>query len=65
MEDIGANAGKVWQFLKEKGPKPIAHVAKGAGLKRASFDRAIGWLAREDKIRIIEGKPNKKLISLK
>ena len=65
MEDIGTNAGKVWHFLNEKGPRPIAHISKGAGLKKASLDRAIGWLAREDKIKIVEGPANKRVVSLK
>jgi len=65
MEDIGTNAGKVWKFLKEKGPNPISNVGRGVGLKRTSLDQAIGWLAREDKIQITKGTPNRHLVSLK
>ena len=65
--DIGTNAGKVWQFLHDKGPKTMTEISRGTGLAQSAFDRAIGWLAREGKIRISENKTgaiNKRVVSL-
>jgi predicted transcriptional regulator len=49
-ENIGENAGKVWQYLSEKGSQSSASISKGTGLRNGQVDRAIGWLAREGKV---------------
>lgn len=53
---IGTNAGKVFEFLRGKSQISISAIVKGTGLKQPEADRAIGWLAREGKIRIEKGK---------
>ena len=50
---IGAAAGQVWKFLKEKGESSTSAIVKGTKLSSTEVHRAIGWLAREDKINYI------------
>lgn len=53
-QSIGEDAGKVWRLLKESGEMSLA------GLKKRSFftDRelclALGWLAREGKVKFFK-----------
>jgi predicted ArsR family transcriptional regulator len=47
---FGANAGIVWEALKEKGPCTIADLARTTSLSREEFHGALGWLGRENKI---------------
>ncbi len=48
--DIGETAGKVWRHLHQRGPTTVAEIATGVGCQREAVERAIGWLAREDKL---------------
>ncbi len=52
IEKIGENAGRVYEFLRGKEKVPVKTVVKGTGLKAQEIDRALGWLARENKIRL-------------
>ena len=47
---FGANAGTVWEALKEKGPCTIADLARTTSLGREEVHGALGWLGRENKI---------------
>lgn len=47
---IGQSAGLVWSFLAENGESSLSKVAAGTGLGKNELQRAIGWLAREDKL---------------
>jgi len=49
-EDIGQMAGAIWHTLETRGELSLAQLKKEAKAKGPMFDRAIGWLAREDKI---------------
>jgi len=49
---IGENAGRVYEFLRGKEKVPVKSIPRGTGLKQQEADRAIGWLAREGKIRL-------------
>jgi hypothetical protein len=60
---IGEDAGKVYEYLRGKGEVSFASLVKGTKLKQQDADRAVGWLAREGKIRI-DKKPRKELIVL-
>lgn len=51
MEQIGTAAGKVWNFLKANGPASAAKIQKGIAGDAATTNQAIGWLAREGKVR--------------
>jgi len=59
----GENAGKIWEYLNRNGKVSAAGLAKGTGLKAKQVDRALGWLAREGKIRI-EKSGNKEVVAL-
>ncbi len=49
---IGEIAGKVWMFLKQNGESNLNQLKKGIKADPNVTLQAIGWLAREDKLRI-------------
>ena len=51
-ESIGNVAGQLWQYLDKKGSQSIAKIAKEADIEMKQLQRAIGRLAKEDKITI-------------
>lgn len=55
---IGTNAGKIWHILKSGGltDTSIHIVKKVCKLNDFDFFMALGWLARENKIKFLEGK---------
>lgn len=61
--EIGDDAGKVWRFLHQQGRVSFNKLTQGAKLKPKQVDRAIGWLAREGKLKI-EKEKNAEMISL-
>ena len=50
IQSIGETAGKVWQFLNDKGEANIIQLMKGVEAESSLIFEAIGWLAREDKL---------------
>ncbi len=55
--DIGSNAGKIWFRLKE-GELTNTHlnkIKKECQLTEIDFLLALGWMAREDKIKFFDG----------
>jgi len=50
-EEIGHTAGKVWRLLHDEGEMTVAALKKAVGAKDARVDWAIGWLAREGKLK--------------
>lgn len=48
-EQIGVNAGKVWQALNE-GEMSLKVLKKATKLTEKDMYAALGWLAREDKV---------------
>jgi hypothetical protein len=55
VQQIGETAGEVWHVLAEEGgPMSLAQLAKRIEQPRDVIMQAIGWLAREDKVRIEE-----------
>ena len=52
IRSIGETAGKVWQFLNDKGEVNIIQLMKGVEADASLILQAIGWLAREDKLLI-------------
>jgi hypothetical protein len=48
---VGETAGKVWQHLAKTGPTFLTELPKAVGAGTEMTLMAIGWLAREDKIR--------------
>lgn len=61
--EIGEAAGRVWQFLHENGAVSLKSLKEGTELKQQELNRAIGWLAREEKL-LIEGSGSQEIISL-
>lgn len=51
LEKFGVSAGKIWEKLSETELQPEAKLRRKTGLNKEEFYGAIGWLAREDKIR--------------
>ncbi|KYK22221.1 hypothetical protein AYK25_07400 [Thermoplasmatales archaeon SM1-50] len=55
MSDIvslfGGHAGTVWQILREHGPLTEFELLSSTNFSEPQLYTAIGWLAREDKIR--------------
>lgn len=52
---IGLLAGTIWRQLdKDLTDTRISKLAKECKLKRSEFYLALGWLARENKIKILE-----------
>jgi len=49
-EQIGVNAGIVWQVLHRNAPMTYEDLVKECKLNLPDTAAAIGWLAREDKI---------------
>jgi hypothetical protein len=51
-ETIGDAAGIIWTYLNENGPSSVTKITTATGLGKNDIQRAIGWLAREEKISI-------------
>ncbi len=61
---IGIAAGKIWEYLNENGEASVYKITKETGLNRNDVQRAIGWLAKEDKLNF-ETQGRSELLSLK
>ena len=49
----GKNAGMVWRALNERGKLGMGDISKHTKLSMLDVNGAIGWLARENKVRLI------------
>ena len=63
-ESIGQDAGRVWTYLRKTGTASVTKTARECELDSKRMQRAIGWLAREDKLQI-EHTPRGEWLSLK
>jgi len=61
---IGDAAGKVWEYLDKNGPSSANKIATETGINKNDMQRAIGWLAKEDKLSV-EVKGRIETLSLK
>ena len=52
INNIGNNAGVVWNVLNTNGKMTESKLKKETGLASAEFYTALGWLAREGKINL-------------
>lgn len=60
----GNAAGKIWEYLNKHSATSVSKVTKETGLSKNEVQRAIGWLAKEDKLNFeMEGRTE--LLSLK
>jgi hypothetical protein len=51
LDEFGRNAGKLWSILNTHGPLSEAKLMNTSLLNENALYAAIGWLARENKIR--------------
>ncbi|MDH5358606.1 MAG: winged helix-turn-helix domain-containing protein [Gammaproteobacteria bacterium] len=61
---IGNVAGVVWQYLDKNGASTVTKITKETQLDAKGIQRAIGWLAKEEKLSI-ELKGRTEILSLK
>jgi len=54
LRDVGETAGLVWQSLDRQGPISMTRLVKEVGRPRDQVMQALGWLAREGKVEIIQ-----------
>jgi len=47
---IGMAAGELWQYLNTNGDRTITRAKKDLSMSAETINRAIGWLAREEKL---------------
>lgn len=52
ITEIGAAAGKIWTYLEKNGASSVTKITTETGLGKNDVQRAIGWLAKEDKLEI-------------
>ncbi len=64
ITEIGVAAGKLWQYLENNGSSSVTKATTDTGLGKNDIQRAIGWLAKEDKL-VIELKGRIETLSLK
>jgi hypothetical protein len=53
INNIGNNAGVIWNALNANGKMPETKLNKETGLGSAEFYTALGWLAREGKLNVV------------
>jgi Winged helix-turn-helix domain (DUF2582) len=51
-EQIGETAGTVWETLSKQGPLTFAALMEEVNVPQSLFFMAIGWLSREQKLKI-------------
>lgn len=64
LESMGTAAGELWQYLNKNGESTATKIIKESELDSKSIQRAIGWLAKEDKLMVIT-KGRTELLALK
>ena len=53
INNIGNNAGVIWNVLDANGKMTETKLKKESGLGSAEFYTALGWLAREGKLNVV------------
>lgn len=54
IDQIGQTAGLVWHALNDHGPMSLAKIVERVGGNRDVIMQAVGWLACERKLDIVE-----------
>lgn len=52
--EIGVNAGKIWELLSDNAKWSYGSLKRKSGLRDKDLGAALGWLAREDKIELYQ-----------
>ena len=55
VETIGLWAGAVWTALDAQGTLGVTGLKKATKLKEKEIYAALGWLAREGKVNVVDG----------
>lgn len=55
---VGDTAGKIWRSLSADGPQTVTQLKKKLNGSSDMVNFALGWLAREDKVEIVQDKKN-------
>ena len=63
-DQVGKAAGILWEHLNVEGETSVSKLIKATGLDSKTAQRAIGWLAKEDKLMVIV-KGRTELVALK
>src|SRR6266446_10374975 len=53
-KEIGAAAGRIWQYLAEHGEATLRQLQRGTTLPDRLLQMGVGWLAREAKLRFVQ-----------
>jgi hypothetical protein len=61
VEDVGVTAGAVYSFLERNGDSTLAQIKKGVDAPADLVAMALGWLAREGKLRFVQAGRVKKI----
>ncbi len=56
QEQVGEAAGDVWHLLNQGGPQTLAQLKRKLNGTSELVGFAVGWLAREDKLEILQQK---------
>ena len=51
---IGEAAGRIWQYLAEYGEATLSQLQRGTLLPARPLLMGVGWLAREDKLCVVQ-----------
>ena len=62
-DEIGKAAGTIWKYLEKNGEVSTYKLIKETKIKQRLADRAIGWLAREGKVKLSQ-ESKREIISL-
>ncbi|MCL1971780.1 MAG: winged helix-turn-helix domain-containing protein [Endomicrobia bacterium] len=54
IERVGFAAGEIWKYLLENGESSPIKIKANLGLSNTMLYLALGWLAREDKVNIVQ-----------
>ncbi|MEW6556256.1 MAG: winged helix-turn-helix domain-containing protein [Elusimicrobiota bacterium] len=52
--EIGVIAGKIWHYLDKNGEVTALKLKSALGVTNTTLYMGIGWLARENKVNIVE-----------
>jgi len=53
-ERVGQAAGDIWKYLSENGESSPIKIKANLGLSNTMLYLALGWLARENKVSIVQ-----------
>jgi Protein of unknown function (DUF2582). len=54
IDRVGYSAGEIWRYLLENGESSPIKIKANLGLSNTMLYLALGWLAREDKVNIVQ-----------